>query len=184
MDASQNFVNGIDTNKHILLLYNDPQYAKTIEFLFIKNGLVKGEHCIYATQEDPSFIKTKMEEHGIDVKNFLKKGLLHIYRPSDPFSNPDGVLEGAKTSLDLMLKDSTSPYRMITMLIPDTEIAEVIDIHIKIEKEFHANFENFNGSMMCPYNLKNLEQNDSRDRVQELVNSHHSVIYAQPSEKC
>jgi hypothetical protein len=73
---------------------------------------------------------------------------------------------------------------MITMLIPDTEIAEVIDIHIKIEKEFHANFENFNGSMMCPYNLKNLEQNDSRDRVQELVNSHHSVIYAQPSEKC
>lgn len=178
MDIPLRFVNSLDTNKHILLLYNDPQYAKRIEFQFIRNGLAKGEHCIYATQEDPAFIKDKMEAHGINVKNFLKKRLLHICQPSDPFSHPEGVLAGAKSSLELMLKDSKPPYRIVAMLIPDTEITEVIDVHIKIEKEFHANFENFDGSMICPYNVKNLGQNNSLDRIQELVNSHHSVIYA------
>lgn len=183
MDAPLSFVNDLDTNKHILLLYSDPQYAKRIEFQFIENGLAKGEHCIYATEEDPAFVKEKMKEYGIDVNDFLEKGLLHIYQPSDPFNHPEGVLAGTKRSLELILKDSKPPYRMVTMLIPDTEIKEVIDVHIKIEKEFHANFENFNGSMMCPYNIKNLEQNKDRDRIRELFSSHHSVIYAHPHEK-
>jgi hypothetical protein len=183
MDVPLRFVNSLDTNKHILLLYDDSQHAKRIEFQFIGNGLAKGEHCIYATEEDPTFIKEEMAKHGIDVENFLDKGLLHIYQPSDPFSHPEGAFAGAKSNLEMILKDSEPPYRMVTMLIPDKGITEVIDVHIKIEKEFHANFENFNGSMMCPYNIKNLEQNKSHDFIRELLNSHHSVIYAQPFEK-
>ena len=183
MDVPLKFVNSLDTNKHILLLYNDPEYAKRIEFQFIGNGLAKGEHCVYATEEDPAFIKEKMEEHGIKVRSFLDKGLLHIYQPLDPFSHKEGALAGTKSNLEMILKDSEPPYRMVTMLIPDTGTTEAMYVHIKIEKEFHDNFANFNGSMMCPYNIKKLEQNKNHDWIRELLNSHHSAIYAQSFEK-
>ena len=182
MNVPLKFVNNLDTNKHILLLYNDPDYAKRIEFQFIGNGLAKGEHCVYATEEDPAFIKTKMKEHGIEVRDFLGKGLLHIYQTSDPFGHPEGALAGTKSNLEMILKDSKPPYRMVTMLIPDTGTTEAMDVHIKIEKEFHYNFANFNGSMMCPYDIKKLEQNKSHDWMRELLDSHHSAIYATSSE--
>lgn len=101
MDTPLSFIKDLDTHKHILLLYTDPEYAKRIEFQFIEDGLAKGEHCTYATQEDPDFIRAKMEEYGIDTGKFLKKGLLHIRQPSDPSSHPEGILEGAKKVLRL-----------------------------------------------------------------------------------
>jgi len=164
-------------------LYNDPQYAKRIESQFIGNGLAKGEHCIYTTDEDPAFIKDKMEEHGIKVKDFLDKGLLHIYQTLDPFSHPEGALAGTKSNFEMILKDSKPPYRMVAMLIPDTGTTVAMDVHIKIEKEFHYNFASFNGSVMCPYDIKKLEQNKSHDWIRELLNSHHSAIYASSFEE-
>ena len=136
MNVPLRFVDSLDTNKHILLLYKDPEYAKRIEFQFIENGLAKGEHCVYATEEDPVFIKKKMAEHGIKVKDFLEKGLLHIYQTTDPFNHPEGALAGTKNNLEMILKDSKPPYRMVTMLIPDTGTTEAMDVHIKIEKNF------------------------------------------------
>src|SRR5574341_2477796 len=114
------FIDTMDTNQHILLFYSDPKYAKRIEFQFIKNGLARGEHCIYATGEDPSFIKEKMENHGISVESFLRKNLVHVYQTVDPFSHPDGVLAGARSNLEMILKDARPPFRVIAMLIPDT----------------------------------------------------------------
>jgi len=67
------------------------------------------------------------------------------------------------------------------MLIPDTGTTETMDVHIKIEKEFHNNFASFDGSMICPYDIKKLEQNKSHDWIRELLDSHHSAIYATSS---
>ncbi|MGI0055926.1 MAG: MEDS domain-containing protein [Nitrosarchaeum sp.] len=181
MNVPLRFVNSLDTNKHVLLFYSDPEYAKRIEFQFIGNGLAKGEHCVYATEEDPAFIKEKMKEHGIKVRDFLDTGLLHIYQTSDPFSHPEGLLAGAKSNFKMILKDSKPPYRMIAMLIPDTGTTEAMGAHIKVEKEFHDSFASFNGSMMCPYNIRKLEQNKSGDWIRELLQCHHSAIYAPSS---
>jgi len=183
MNVPLRLVNSLDTNKHILLLYNDPEYAKRIEFQFIGNGLAKGEHCVYATEEDPALIKKKMKEHGIKVKNFLDRKLLHICQTSDPFGHPEGALAGTKSNLEMILKDSKPPYRMVAMLIPDTGTTEAMDVHIKIEKEFHNNFASFNGSVMYPYDINKLEQNKSHDWIRELLQSHHSAIYAQSFEE-
>ncbi|TLY07407.1 MAG: hypothetical protein E6K83_05635 [Thaumarchaeota archaeon] len=161
----------------MLLFYSDPEYAKKIEFQFIENGLAREEHCIYATEEDPTFIKKKMEEFG-RVSDFIKRNLLHIYQTEDPFMHPEGVLAGAKSNFEMILKDSKPPYRIVAMLIPDAGTAEAMCTHIKIEREFQDSFEGFNGSVMCPYNIKKLEQNKSDNWIRELFDSHHSAIYA------
>ena len=129
------------------------------------------------------FIKEKMKEHGIEVRGFLDKGLLHIYQTSDPFSHPEGALAGTKSNLEMILKDSKPPYRIVAMIIPDTGTTEAMNVHIKIEKEFHNNFANFNGSVICPYDIKKLQQNKSHDWIRELLNNHRSAIYAQSFEE-
>ena len=73
MQIPLKFVNSLDVSRHILLFYSDPEYAKKIEFQFIENGLAREEHCIYATAEDPTFVREKMEEYGIRVNDFIKR---------------------------------------------------------------------------------------------------------------
>jgi hypothetical protein len=43
------FIDALKNHKHIVLLYEDREMAKKIEYRFIKNGLGKGQHCIYTT---------------------------------------------------------------------------------------------------------------------------------------
>lgn len=183
MQIPLKFVNSLDINRHILLFYSDPEYAKKIEFQFIENGLAREEHCIYATEEDPTFIKEKMEEYGIRVNDFIKRDLLHIYQTEKPFRHPEGVLAGAKSNFETILKNSKPPYRIVAMLIPDTGTAEAMHTHIRIEREFQDSFEEFNGSVMCPYNIKKLERNKSDNWIRELLDSHHSTIYAPTFEE-
>lgn len=172
------FIDAIDTPQHILLFYSDPKYAKRIEFQFIKNGLVRGEHCIYATEEDPSFIKEKMEDYGISVESFLRKNLLHVYQTVDPFSHPDGVLAGARSNLEMILKDARPPFNVVSMIIPDTGTVEAMNAHLSIEKEFHNAFHSFDGSVICPYDIKKMERSKSDGWIKSLFDSHHSAIYA------
>ena len=86
-------------NKHILLLYEDAEYGRKVQFRFIKNGLLKGEHCIFSTPEDNiEFIKNEMtDKYGIDVEYFTKKkNLLHIYKITNPMNNQEGELKGCQ----------------------------------------------------------------------------------------
>jgi hypothetical protein len=39
-------------NRHILLYYENINHGQKIQLRFIKNGLLKGENCIYFTHDD------------------------------------------------------------------------------------------------------------------------------------
>jgi hypothetical protein len=66
-----------------------------IEFQFVKNGLLKEEHCIITTFEDNiQIIKNEMEDSNIDVEAFKKKNLLHIYQIPDPMNDLERELKG------------------------------------------------------------------------------------------
>ncbi|HXX05213.1 MAG TPA: MEDS domain-containing protein [Candidatus Bathyarchaeia archaeon] len=69
------FVDHMESSKHILLLYDDPEAAKLVMFRFIKNGLVNGEDCLYLTEEDSGSIVIKMMTHGIPLRYFQNKQL-------------------------------------------------------------------------------------------------------------
>jgi hypothetical protein len=43
------FIDSLDEKKHIMLYYDDSECARLVEFRFLKNGLARGESCIYAT---------------------------------------------------------------------------------------------------------------------------------------
>ena len=85
--ANQNllkFIDTVESPQHIAFFFNDPEYARVLEFQFLKNGLKKGEQCMYATDDDPFVIISKMSHYGINVETYLKNNTLHVYQIPDP----------------------------------------------------------------------------------------------------
>jgi len=72
------FIDDIDKKKHIVHFFEDPDYAKTIHFKFLQNGLEKQEICIYALDDEPEVVEKEMIDFGIDVEKFKKEKLLRI----------------------------------------------------------------------------------------------------------
>jgi hypothetical protein len=96
-----------------------------IEYRYIKNGLSKGQHCIYTTHEDGnngnniSYIENEVSNTAsIDVTAFRKRNLLHIYKVSNPVHNKEGVLKGVEDIMSTILADSNPPFRIMSGLIP------------------------------------------------------------------
>ena len=51
------------------IFYEEPEYARMVEYHFIQTGLQKGEYCIYTTHgDDVQFIENKTADLGIDVE--------------------------------------------------------------------------------------------------------------------
>src|SRR5918911_3096418 len=77
-----NFVHQIEEGKHIVLFYEELEYAKMISFQFIKSGLVNEKDCSYLSEEEIESVKREMSDSGVAVKKFTKNKQLHIYQVS------------------------------------------------------------------------------------------------------
>ena len=73
------FLDGMKGDKHIIMFDENPEYSKRIQFSFLKKGLEKGEHGIYAMPEDKDVIEKEMKGYGIDVEKYKKENLLDVY---------------------------------------------------------------------------------------------------------
>jgi hypothetical protein len=158
------FIDAVNDHKHIVLFYEDRVAAKKIEYRYIKNGLSKGQHCIYTTHADGnnnnniSFIENQMSNiAGIDVEGFKKRNLLHIYKISNPMHNKEGVLKGVEDIMSTILADSKPPFRIVSRLIPEIITEEQIAANIKIESTYHSTFHKFPGILLCPYPVNKIE---------------------------
>src|SRR5919198_854083 len=105
-----NFVHQVKEGKHIVLFYEELEYAKMISFQFIKAGLAHKKECSYLSEEEVEAVKREMTDIGVDVNKFTKNGLLHIYQvPSLPDYHPeDTQIEkkgGEGEDADSILKD-------------------------------------------------------------------------------
>src|SRR6185503_19018691 len=77
------FLDNLDTSvhRHVVMLYEEPEYAKLIQFRFLRDGLRRGECCIYAAkdEDDIRITKSEMNQSGIDVDYNVSKALLQFY---------------------------------------------------------------------------------------------------------
>ena len=75
-----NFVHKVGEGKHIVLFYEELEYAKVISFQFIKNGLVNKKDCSYLSEEGVEAVRREMSDSGIDINKFTQNNQLHIYQ--------------------------------------------------------------------------------------------------------
>ncbi len=171
------FIDSIDSKKHLMLVYSEPSYAKTLEYRFIKNGLLQKECCIVLTHDKAKFTKDEMPKHGIDVRKYEEMGLLHIYQTPNPTEHPLSILDGFKEVVKMILSDSKPPYRIVGRIMHDVKTEEGIAIAHHFEELFHSMFKSFDGSVICTYELSEIQANDRWQQwLSQLKSCHDASI--------
>lgn len=171
------YVDSLEKKQHILLLYEDPAYARLIEFRFIKNGLADNETCVYVTHEDSGSIVLKFLNYGIPL-HYFQSGKLRVIQMHKICSNGKDMLEKSKKDIESILESLLPPYRIVGRIIPDVSTIDGITIQMELERQTHSCFEDFRGSVMCTYDISKIEKTKRKAWLAELRQTHHTVIHA------
>ena len=177
------FVDQLEKNKHIVLLYDDQKYAFWIIARYFLNGLNKGESCIFFTSDNPDEIENRLNKEGIDVRYYKNNNLLRIYtieRSDDNKRDTLSVLKHIRKDATIGMKP---PFRFAGRTITDTETKEGMKLGIVLEEIGHENFDSFNNSQMCFYDISKIEKSMRPRWIHDLLKAHHCVIYASEPNK-
>jgi hypothetical protein len=178
------FLDQLEGNNHMVLLYDRQEYADLIIARYFLNGLTKGESCVYFTSDNPEEAEKRLAAGGIDVDLYKRAGLLRIYVAGKP---PVGTNMDPLGILKAIRKDSTRgmkpPFRFAGRTIPDIESTEGMMSGLVVEKTGQDHFAEFDNSQMCFYNISKLEKTRRDEWIRGLLRNHHQVIYASTPDK-
>jgi len=176
------YIDSLEQKQHILLLYEDPAYARLIEFRFIKNGLADGENCIYVTHEDSGSVVLKFLNYGISLQSF-QSGKLRVIQMHELCGTSEKILEKSKKDVDSIFECLLPPYRVVGRIVPDISTIDGITAQLTLEKKTHSCFEDFRGSIMCTYDISKIEKTRRKAWLEVLRQTHHTIIHAIQNEK-
>ena len=171
------YIDSLEEKQHIVLFYDDPEYARLIEFRFIKNGLLKGEQCIYATEEDSGSIVLKLLNYGITLPYFQSRKL-RVMQMRERCGDHDEILRKCKKDIEEMRQGLVPPFRIVSRIVPNVSTLDGISVELELEKMVHRHFDDFCGSLMCPYDISGIEKTKRKQWLEELRLTHHVCIYA------
>lgn len=171
------YIDSLKIRKHIALFYADAEYARMIEFRFLKNGLIAGEQCVYVTDDDTGTIILKMLRYGVPLE-YLQTKKLRVCQIHSPIGSHDEMLSECKKEIEVIFSDMVKPFRIVARMMPDVSTFKGMSVEIELETSVHRIFEDFGGYIMCPYDLSKIEKSKSSEWLAELMKSHHTVIYA------
>lgn len=117
----------------------------------------------------------------MDVENYLKKKLLHVYQLHDLKNDPDGIKAACQKNTKMILADSKPPLRIVARIIQDVGTSEGIQAELELEEKTHQKFDDVGGILVCPYDVNEIEPRNRKEWVARLYENHHKVIYARGS---
>ena len=165
------FVNQVKEGKHIVLFYEELEYARLILFQFIKNGLIYGKHCSYVSEENIEAVQREMADSRIDINKFTKNDLLHIYQIPSLTDYPGGTQIGTERLENIILDPWTKigqPDRLVLRCLYKINTKEQIKSNLKWEHDYRfRDFKSLRGTMICSYPV-----NDIIPTISEPVGSY------------
>ncbi len=177
------FLDRMEGNNHIVMLYDNVKYADLIIARYLLNGLEKGESCIFFTPDEPEAIEKRLSAQGIDVDLYKRKNSLRIYRIDRSDANKQDALATLKSIRKEATRGMKPPYRFVGRTITDTATMEGMKLGMVVEKTGHEHFEEFDNSQMCYYDISGIEQSKRDEWIRGLLKNHHHVIYASEPDK-
>lgn len=171
------FLDSIGTKKHIALLYEEPEYAKLIEFRFLKNGLGQGEQCIYATGEDSGVVVLRLISLGIPIEYF-QTGRIRVLHLDAKYGDYESKMTSCKRDILRMTHHLDPPFRIVSRIVPDVHIAAGMSLELEFERQLHHIFDEIGGSVMCPYDLTKMEPSLKEEWLSSIRQTHHDIIFA------
>jgi MEDS: MEthanogen/methylotroph, DcmR Sensory domain len=178
------FIDKMEGNNHIVLLYDNEKYADLVIARYLLNGLQKGESCIFFSSNKPERIEERLFAEGIDVDSYKRTNSLRVFsiERSDT-NNKLNALGRLKSIREEATKDMKPPYRFVGRTITDTGTIDGMNLGMVVEKMGHEHFEEFNNSQLCYYDISGIEQSKRDNWIRGLLKNHHYVIYASEPDK-
>ena len=170
------YIESLEVRQHLMLFYEDPEYARLIEFLFLKHGLESHEDCIYATDEDSGMIVLRLLRYGIPLDAFLSKKI-QVFQLRPISGKPDQMLTECKKEVTRILSGIRRPFRMVSRIVSDVTTIDGMSVELDLERCVHECFDDFGGTLMCPYDISMIEKTKKLEWVNALYSTHHAVIY-------
>lgn len=177
------FLDRMERNNHIVLLYDNEEYADLVISRYLLNGLQKGESCIFFTADKPESIEERLSAEGIDVDSYKQTNSLRIFRIERSDADKFDALGTLKHIREEATKGMKPPYRFVGRTIMDTGSKEGMKLGLVVEKTGHEHFEEFDNSQLCYYNISGIEQSKRNEWISELLKNHHHVIYASEPDR-
>lgn len=190
------FLYNIPPRTHLLLLYEDLFYGEALSFLYLSQGLARGEEAVYATQEAADEVRKLMEEHGLDVRYYEnERGTLHIREIADPSKNPGGLDDGLREMYKEIFEGVRRPCRVVGTSNQHVNNQGLRLANATLENSTHGAFEDkasnqslcnifndFRGSVMCRYHLNGISRSSHMEWIRNIASSHHVSIFL-PDQK-
>jgi MEDS: MEthanogen/methylotroph, DcmR Sensory domain len=177
------FLDRMEGNNHILLLYDNQKFADLVIARYILNGLQKGESCIFFTADKPETIEERLSVKGIDVDSYKRTNSLRIFHIERYDANKLDALGTLKHIREEATRGMKPPYRFVGRTIMDTGTIEGMNLGLVVEKTGHEHFEEFDNSQLCYYDISGIEQSRRDEWIRGLLKNHHHVIYASEPDK-
>jgi hypothetical protein len=177
------FLDQMEGNNHIVLLYDNEKYADLVIARYLLNGLQKGESCIFFTSDKSETIEERLSAEGIDVDSYKQTNTLRIHRIDRSDANKLDALGTLKSIREEATRGMKPPYRFVGRTIRDTGTIEGMNLGLVVEKTGHEHFEEFDNSQMCHYDISGIEQSKRDEWIRGLLKNHHHVIYASEPDK-
>jgi hypothetical protein len=173
------FVDQLEGNNHIVVLYDEQKYADLVIGRYLLNGLKKGESCIFFTPDRPEEVEKRLSAMGIDVDLYKKKkNQLRIFNIERSDDSKRDVLRTLMYIRGEAAKGMKPPFRFVGKTITDTATIEGMKLGMAVEKTGHEHFAEFDNSQMCYYDISGIEKSKNDEWISELLKNHHHVIYA------
>lgn len=177
------FLDRMERNNHIVLLYDNEEYADLVISRYLLNGLQKGESCIFFTADKPEIIEERLSAEGIDVDSYKQTNSLRIFRIERSDADKFDALGTLKHIREEATKGMKPPYRFVGRTIMDTGTIEGMNLGLIVEKTGHEHFEEFDNSQLCYYDISGFEQSMKDEWIIGLLKNHHHVIYASEPDR-
>src|ERR671919_991790 len=177
------FIDKMEGNNHIVLLYDNERYADLVIARYLLNGLQKGDSCIFFTSDKPETIEERLFADGIDVDSYKRTNSLRVFCIERSCANRLDVLDTLKSIREEATRGMEPPYRFVGRTIRDTGTIEGMNLGLIVEKTGHEHFEEFDNSQLCYYDISGIEQSKRDEWISELLKNHHHVIYASEPDR-
>ena len=106
----------------------------------------------------------------------MKIGNMQVLSVHKKNGSVDDIFEKAKVEFEQLSSRVVPPFHIVGRLVTDVDNKNGIQAEIKMEEITHKQFEDFGGSLICPYDVSKIEPTRRREWMKQLQENHHVVI--------
>ncbi|QSW97741.1 MEDS domain-containing protein [Haloterrigena alkaliphila] len=165
-------------NDHLALVYEsrDEQFAAVVPY--IRQGLERGERCVYITHENSrETVTDAMRKRGIDVDDALESGALSIHDEQETYLRT-GSFDPADTLafLEDAIAEANEEYDALrvtgemSFILGDDPDADDLLI---CESKANYLFQDADGMALCQYNRERF----SPEVIRDVINTHPHLMH-------